>query len=68
MKAGLISGTRANLVLSKPQHGQKKPGRPKLDYVTLLSEDTGLNLAELGTTMSSRECWWTVVIGSGVPD
>jgi len=23
----------------KPQHGQKKPGRPKLDYATLLSED-----------------------------
>jgi len=30
------------------QHGQKKPERPKLDYATLLSEDTGLNLAELG--------------------
>jgi len=58
----------ADLVLCKPQHGQKKPGRPKLDYVTLLSKDTGLNLAELGTTMSSRECWQTVVMGSGAPD
>jgi len=52
----------ANLVLWKPQHGQKKPGRPKLDYATLLSEDAGLNLVELGTTMSSRECWRTVVM------
>jgi len=42
--------------------------RPKLDYATLLSKDTGLNLAELGTTMSSRECWWSVVMGSGAPD
>jgi len=39
----------ANLVLWKPQHWQKKPGRPKLDYATLLSEDTGLNVVELGT-------------------
>jgi len=29
---------------------------------------TRLNLAELGTTMSSRECWRTVVMGSGVSD
>jgi len=57
----------ANLVLWKPQHGQKEPGRPKLDYATLLSKDTGLNLAELGTTMSSRECWRTVVMGSVRP-
>jgi len=58
----------ADLVLWKPQHGQKKPGRPKLDYATLLSKNTGLNVAELGTTMSSRECWRTVVMGSGAPD
>jgi len=58
----------AILVLWKPQHRQMKPGRPKLDYATLLSKDTGFNLAELGTTMSSRECWRTVVLGSGMPD
>jgi len=58
----------ANLVLWKPQHGQKKSGRPKLDYATLLSKDMGLNLTQLGTMMSSRECWQTVIMGLGAPD
>jgi len=57
----------ANLVLWKPQHGQKKPRRPKLDYATLLSKDTAFNFAELDTTTSSREWWQTVVMGSGLP-
>jgi len=35
---------------------------------TLLSKDTGRDIAELGATMSSRECWQTVVMGSGAPD
>ena len=27
----------ANLILWKPKHGYRRPGRPKLDYVTLLT-------------------------------
>ena len=34
--------TAANLILWKPKHGFRRPGRPKLDYVTLLMQDTSL--------------------------
>ena len=44
----------ANLILWKPKHGYRRPGRPKLDYITLLTQDTGLTYEELRTAMSDR--------------
>ena len=58
----------AKLLLWKPRHGHKNPGRPKLDYATLLTEDTGLNLDELSNAMSNREQWSAITKGSGAPD
>ena len=43
----------AKLLLWKPRHGHRNPGRPKFDYATLLTEDTGLNLDELSNAMSN---------------
>ena len=60
--------TAAKLVLWKPKHGHKGPGRPKLDFVTLLSEDTGLNPSELSVAMSNRDTWKSLIMGSGAPD
>ena len=45
------------LILWKTKHGYRRPGRPKLDYVTLLTQDTGLTYEELRTAMSDREFW-----------
>ena len=58
----------AKLLLWKPRHGHRNPGRPKLDYATLLTEDTGLNLDELSNAMSNREQWSAITKGSGAPD
>ena len=44
----------ANLMLWKPKHGYRRPGRPELDYITLLTQDTGLTNEELRTAMSDR--------------
>ena len=44
----------ANLILWKPKHDYRRPGRPKLDYVTLLTQDTGLTNEDLRTAMSDR--------------
>ena len=57
----------ANLILWKPKHGCRRPGRSKLDYVTLLTQDTGLTNEELRTAMSDRELWRNYV-DSGAPD
>ena len=51
----------------KPTHGYRRPGRPPLDYVTLLQEDTGLEVADMKSTMTDREHWRVTVIGSGAP-
>ena len=58
----------AKLLLWKPRHGHRNPGRPKFDYATLLTEDTGLNLDELSNAMSNREQWSAITKGSGAPD
>ena len=60
--------TAAMLLLWKPKHSHKDPGRPKLDYVTLLSRDTELNPSELSAGMSNRDIWKSFVMGSGAPD
>ena len=58
----------AKLLLWKPRHGHRNPGRPKLDFATLLTEDSGLNLDELSKAMSNREQWSAITKGSGAPD
>eukprot|EP00795_Rhopilema_esculentum_P000850 gene850-10598_t len=42
----------ANLVLWRPSHGHKGPGRPSLDFATLLMQETGLDIDELQSAMS----------------
>ena len=59
--------TVANIMLWKPKHGYRRPGRPKLDYVTLLTQDTGLANEELRAAMSDRELRRNYV-DSGAPD
>ena len=59
--------TVANLILWQPKHCYRRPGRPKLDYVILLTQDTGLTYEELCTAMSDRELWRNYV-DSGTPD
>ena len=59
--------TVANLILWKPKHGYRRPGRSKIDYVTLLTQDTGLTNEELRAAMLDRELWRNYV-DSGAPD
>ena len=57
----------ANLILWKPKYGYRRHGRPKLYYVTLLTQDTSLTYEELRTAMSDRELWRNYV-DLGVPN
>ena len=59
--------TVAKLILWKPKHCYRRPGRPRLDYVTLLTQETGLTCEELCTAMSNRKIWRNYV-DSGWPD
>ena len=59
--------TVANVILWKPKHGYRRSGRPKLDYVTLLTQDTCLTNEELCTAMLGRELWSNYV-DLGAPD
>ena len=54
-------------LLWKPKHGYRRPGRPKLDYVTFLTQDTGLTYEEIRTAMSDRE-FWRNYVDSGAHD
>ena len=60
--------TAAQLLLWKPKHGQKQPGRPKMDFATLLSKDSGLSIKEMKTAMNNRVYWRTFIKDSGAPD
>ena len=57
----------ANVILCKPKHGCRTPGRPKIDCVTIFTQDTGLTYEELHKAMSDRELWRNYV-DSGEPD
>ena len=46
--------TVSKIVLQKPQHGHKKPGRSSTTYVDVLIWDTCLITEELETTMKDR--------------
>ena len=46
--------TVANLILWEPKRVSRRPSGPKLDYGTLLTQNTGLTNEELRTAMSDR--------------
>ena len=50
----------ASLILWQPKHGHRRPGRAKLDYVTLLTQDTSLarNSAQPCQIESCGEIMW----------
>ena len=50
-------GTRLVGVLSSPEHGYTSVGRPYKTYIDVLSEDAGLNPAELKIAMQDRDDW-----------
>ena len=62
-----IDESVANVMQWKPEHGYRRPGRPRIDCVTLLTQDTGLTNEEIRTEMSDRELWRNYV-DSGAPD
>ena len=47
----------SQLILWKPKHGKRKPGRPHLTYTDLLKKDTGLELSEVKAAMLDRNVW-----------
>ena len=47
----------SQLLLWKPKHGKRKPGRPHLTYTDLLKKDTGLELTEIKAAMLDRNAW-----------
>ena len=47
----------SQLLLWKPKHGKKKPGRPHLTYTDLLKNDTGLELSDVKAAMLDRNVW-----------
>ncbi|XP_030839582.1 uncharacterized protein LOC115923289 [Strongylocentrotus purpuratus] len=50
----------SQLLLWKPKHGKKKPGRPHLTYTDLLKKDTGLELSEIKAAMLDRNVWMAI--------
>ena len=44
-----------------PKHGTAEVGRPVKTYPKLLTEDTGVHLADLPNAMDNRELWREIV-------
>ena len=56
------------LVLRQPTDGHANRGRPTINYVDSLLQDTGLgNTSELQTVMVDRGCWKGCVYNAGRP-
>ena len=51
----------SDLVLWKPVHGKRNAGRPMLNYVDTLCQDTGLEPNEMKTCMEDRQVWRTII-------
>ena len=49
------------LVLWEPTHGKRSPGRPHLNYVDQLVEDTNLDKEHLMRVMEDRKEWRSMV-------
>ena len=51
----------SDVLLWDPKHGTAKVGRPVKTYPELLTEDTGVQLADLPHAMDDRELWGEIV-------
>ena len=51
----------SKLVNWTPKHGMKKPGRPALNYIDVLKQDTGLHASDVITAMQDRIVWRAIV-------
>ena len=49
------------VLLWDPKHGMAKVGRPVKTHPKLLTEDTGVQLADLPNAMDNRELWSEIV-------
>jgi len=45
-----------------PKHGHRKPGRPRLTYLSMLKKETGLETEELKTVMQDRALWRAIAV------
>ena len=52
----------SKLVLWQPSHGQRQRGRRKLNYVDILTSDTGLQIEELQMAMLDRAVWKATIV------
>ena len=52
----------SNLVNWTPKYGKKKPGRPALNYIDILKQDTGLHASDVITAMQDRIVWHAINI------
>ena len=51
----------SDVLLWDPKHGMAKVGRPFRTHPKLLTEDTGVQLADLPNAMDNRELWREIV-------
>ena len=40
---------------------KRKPGRPALTFIDLLTQDTGLEMSDMKTAMNDRRVWRAIV-------
>ena len=51
----------SKLVNWTPTHGNKKRGRPALNYMDVITQDTGLDINNVRTAMQDRKVWRAIM-------
>ena len=51
-----------------PKHGIRKRGRPALNYMDVITQDTGLDVNDVRTAMQNRKVWRAIVDRGHHPD
>ena len=52
----------SSLILWKPKHGHKRPGRQQSIYIDILRQDTGLDEDDMKNAMLDRRIWRAITI------
>lgn len=58
----------SKLVQWIPKHGSKRRGRPALNFMDVLKQDTGLDVNDVRSAMQNRKVWRAIVDREHHPD
>ena len=58
----------SKLVHWTPKHGTKRRGRPALNYMDVITQDTRLDVSDVRTAMQNRKVWRAIVDRGHHPD